>query len=478
MKTIRILIYTDNGDTLSDSDGEDEGVSIMRRLMCEKLKKIVNVGVTILNRHHPAHGATKLTCDLLKQFDELWVIGWGNTPNNNALPALELTDDEVYDLSAWMYRGGVMVTGDHSQPPFPKEQCEGLDHKDLLARGFPLGQRIPRAGQLRVWKGPPTNCDSPLESSDIHHTLGKNDAGNGASPSENDEFPQQLEEMQPPHFLFFYGLDANGQPVQIRNFPDHQHEGNVIVPATYDKFWPPRPPVPQVVAQGRDLRFPDAPRKYDLVMAYDGDAAGVGRIVADSSFHHFINLNLCKIPTRDAAGNPVPGTPLDQIAQFYANLALWLAPAKLRESIREQVFFRAFTHIIVLEALGNSAAHVGRAVKAALASQVGGANVLRILEAVGDDERPPARLLKHSLAATGPLKEFSGVDAESTLGATAQSYHQFIWDNGLDPLNLPEDPTPPGFLDEEIERAFSAQLSSAGLLRAKPADDSEPGGDT
>ncbi|HEX8456079.1 MAG TPA: hypothetical protein VF656_02060 [Pyrinomonadaceae bacterium] len=283
--------------------------------------------------------------------------------------------------------------------------------------------------------------------------------------------------MQPPHFLFFYGLDAGGQPVRIGNFPDHDHEGRVIVPETYDKFWPPRPPVPQVVAKGRDLRFPDEQRIYELVMAYDGDEAGVGRIVADSSFHHFLNLNLRAIPAVDAACKPVPGTPRDQIAQFYANLALWLAPLKLRESIREELFFRASTHIIVLEALGNSAAHVGRAVKAALASEVGDANVLRILEAVGDDERPPAQLLKQSLVETGPLEKFGGVDAESTLGATALSYHEFIWDNGLDPLNLPEDPTPPGFLDKEIESAFSAQLSSAGRLRAKPTDDSEPRGD-
>lgn len=478
MTTIRILIYTDTIDTQSDDDEVAGGVSIMRRLMREKLKKIVNVDITVLNRHDPAHAAKKLTCELLKQFDELWVIGWGNTPNSSSFPALELTDDEVYDLSAWMYRGGVMVTGDHSQPPPPYDSCKNFEHKDLLARGFTLAHRIPRAGQLRVWKGPPTNCESSLELSDHHHTLGKNDAGNGASPSENDAFPQLLEEMQPPHFLFFYGLDADGQPVQIRNFPDHQHEGNVIVPQTYDRFWPPRPPAPQVVAQGRDLRFPDAPRKYDLVMAYDGDAAGVGRIVADSSFHHFLNLNLRWMSSMDAARNPVPGTPLDQIAQFYANLALWLAPAKLREAIREELFFRASTHIIVLEALGNSPAHVGRAVKAALAWEIGEANVLRVLEGIGDDGRPPAQLLKHSLAGTGPLEEFDGVDAESILGATVQSYHQFFWDNGLDSLNLPQDPTPPGFLDDGIERAFSEQLSSAERLRSKPADDSEMGDDT
>lgn len=472
MKTIRILIYTDTQVTLSDSDDKDGGVSILRRLMKEKLKHIVNVDITIINRHFPTHGTAKLTCDLLKLFDEFWVVGWGNEPNDSEHPAYELTDDEVYDLATWMYRGGVMVTGDHSQPP-GDEQC-GDEHKDLLARGFALGHRIPRAGQLRVWQGPPTNCDSTtLELSDTHNTLATDDRGGGTPLSENDEFPQLLEELQSLHFLFFYGLDANGHPIQIRSFPDHQHEGRVLVPKTFDKFWPPRPPDPEVVASGRDKRFPNNPRIYELVVAYDGDEAGVGRIVADSSFHHFINLNLRKIPSMDEARNLVPGTPLDQIAQFYANLALWLAPSKLRVSIMEELFFRAATHIIVLEALGNSASHVGRGMKEALASEVGDADVLRVLAAVGKNEQLPARLLKHSVTGASPLEEFGDVSVDFILGATAQSYHQFFRRQGLDSLNLPEDPTPPGFLFEEIESAFSAYSSMAGATQPKPADESE-----
>src|SRR5687768_9814162 len=98
METIRILIYTDTLAMLDTSDEKGGGVSILRRFLREKLKNIVNVDVTVLNRHCPAHGATKLTCDLLKQFDELWVVGWGNEPNSDAHPAYELTDDEVYDL--------------------------------------------------------------------------------------------------------------------------------------------------------------------------------------------------------------------------------------------------------------------------------------------------------------------------------------------------------------------------------------------
>jgi hypothetical protein len=242
-----------------------------------------------------------------------------------------------------------------------------------------------------------------------------------------------------------------------------------------------------VVARGRDQRFPDKPRIYNLVAAYDGDAAGVGRIVADSSFHHFINLNLKNIPAAavackpvpdmlEAVCKPVPGTPLDHIAQFYANLALWLAPAKLRDSVRKEMFFRASTHIIVSEELGNSTAHVGRAAKAALASEVGAANVLRILEAGGGEQHPQERLLGRALAGNVAAEEFEGLSDEFILGATVESYHEYFREKRLDPFNLLEDPTPPDFLSGSLDRAFSAHRSMAEGLRSNPADKSEASG--
>jgi hypothetical protein len=449
----------------------------MRRSIKKKLKPIVEVDVTVLDRHLPEHGATRLTCDLLKQFDELWVFGFGNDRNDGNNPFFELTDDEVYDLSAWMYRGGVLITGDHSQPP-GAEQCESttVPHEDFLARGFSLGRRIPRAGQLRVWQGPPTNCEAEPGQSDTYNTLGKVDPSSGKTPSEDDTFPQMLEKMQPPHLLFFYGLDDSGQPLQIEFLPDHQHEGRVITPDTFDRFWPPGPHDLKVAAKGSDQRFPDEPGRYKLVLAYDGDAEGVGRIVADSSFHHYLNLNLEFIPEKDASCNPVPHSPRDQIAQFYANLALWLAPAQLRAEIMRDMFFRAATHLNVFEALGNSAQVVGRAMTAALASSVGVANVLRVLEAVGDDEQRPAQLLKHALAGMGAHAEFDGVSVEFLLGETTRSYHRFFREQRFDPLNLREDPTPPGFLLESIENAFNAHLSAAGGPHPKPEDESEASG--
>jgi len=77
-----------------------------------------------------------------------------------------------------------------------------------------------------------------------------------------------------------------------------------------------------VIAEGTDKRNG---RIYDVVIAYDGDKAGVGRIVADSTWHHYFNVNL--------KGFPVYGAVRSQLAQFYVNLALWLSPPAKRAQI-------------------------------------------------------------------------------------------------------------------------------------------------
>jgi hypothetical protein len=57
---------------------------------------------------------------------------------------------------------------------------------------------------------------------------------------------------------------------------------------------------------------------YYIVIAYDGSIAGVGRIVADSTWHHHMNVNLKGFPPGDSM--------IAQFARFYVNLAVWLSP--------------------------------------------------------------------------------------------------------------------------------------------------------
>lgn len=472
MKTIRILFYTDT--FVLEKEGDDFCVSDLRRFIALKLDGIAKADIQVKVRTSaPVNPAVKLTLNLLKDFDELWVFGFGIDNN----PAFVLGDEEVSDLCKWMKTGGVMVTGDHSQPTQDNACLTGVPHAQYRSLGFSLGSRLPRAGQLRAWTGPPTAClvaPDKLETSDIYNTQvpGARNGDLDIMSLQSDENAQQLENLpSPPHFLFTYDYDPQGQPIAIKHFPDHMHVGRVIeTPAAFDDCWPPRPPFPQVVAKGSDKRPFTVPRSYDLVVAYDGDQAtendglGVGRIVADASFHHFLNMNLKNLPERDpATQNPRPGTVLDEIAQFYANLALWLAPKTLREEIKRDLLLRAATHLNVFETFGNGPLILGRVAKQALVSQIGESNLRRVFEAVNAEEPPFAeRLLNYVVAGKGAPDGFSLLGSDYLLGHIIERYYEHLGEMGLSPLRLTDEEIPSEVIFDAMENAFNAQASLHG----------------
>lgn len=502
MKQLRILIYSDTVGL--DDPNRSFCVSDLRRFLQLKLGHIVEVKTDALTRHfnhqtmQPQAGANMLTGDLLSQYHELWVLGFDNSGDIEGQPAKVLTDEEVAALAEWMKTGGVMVSGDHSEGD-TTAACRNPDHTGFRARGYNLGLRIPRAGQLRVWEGPPTNCNvsgARPEETDGHNTQEPGGCSSDLEESclEQDDRPQTLEpEPSPPHFLFFYGLDAGGRRLAIRKFPDHTHVGRVLAaPEVFDERWPPRPPAPQVVARGRDKRFTAEDRIYDLVVAYDGDEAGVGRIVSDASFHHFLNINIggppsraIGMPERDACGNPKPGTPLDQIAQFYANLAYWLAPKDLRLEIKKELLFRAASHIDVLETFGNGTTQLGRAARAALKSILGEADFLRVIESVGAEgeerlmEDDP---LDYALAGKGGREDFAMLGDEYFLGSIIESYYGYFREKGMNLLTATEDVVPAEVISDTFMDALRAQASLAEDMLTRldagrspsPTDDASP----
>src|ERR1035438_9766224 len=75
-------------------------------------------------------------------------------------------------------------------------------------------------------------------------------------------------------------------------------------------------------------------RTNNTLAAYDGATVNVGRIVTDSSFHHFLDLNLLGDPCSKVAAKTLgfnnPASPsglahLAEISAFYVNMATWLA---------------------------------------------------------------------------------------------------------------------------------------------------------
>lgn len=279
-------------------------------------------------------------------FDEIWVFGTHQI-NKEKLelriggggPESELDAAEVKALRKWMDDGGgVLVTGDHANER-PKDAidenrespCEDkFRHAKYLSLGRALGHCIPRAGLMRDWEGSPTSLENDSNNTQIL-TSGEFPSFEAEIFFQRDPIPQQLilqtfdasglpSRVGQPHPLFFYRA---GQ--MIRLFPDHLHEGEVTASrGRNDDVWPTHTskPMPEIVAFGTDKRNG---KRIKLIAAYDGDGANVGRIVTDSSWHHYFNINLAQFDhpaTKDSAS--------DQIGQFYGNLALWLCPARKR----------------------------------------------------------------------------------------------------------------------------------------------------
>lgn len=381
--TIRILLYTDDPQSITKDD-ELLGLSTMIEHLKAHAPTFANLSIEWLSRNSSKanHADVKLSAELLEKFDEIWFFGVHQVNRKNfnigilrGGPQSELGKEEVLALSNWMRvggetgldGGGVLMTGDHAnlRPPDAVSNedaaCpDNSEHEEFLGLGRALGHCVPRAGLMRKWEGKPTafkensfNTQSPI-------TGIKSDS----LRLQVDPIPQQLilqtfDEKGNPvsggqvHPLFFY---KDGQAIQV--FPDHAHEGAIIEPSNLEdtEIWPKNhlevQPQPHVLARGIDKRNFQV---LNLVSAYDGDCANVGRVIADSTWHHYVNVNLHKFrpPARE-------GSDGDQIGQFYANLAIWLSPRSIRRKMAEKMTEWLANFPLMLEEVGGDPLEIGQ----------------------------------------------------------------------------------------------------------------------
>lgn len=367
---IKILLYTDDPNAITARNNL-LGLSSMIKRLRAHAPVFADLSVKWVSRSSDCdhHADNKLNLVMSQEvertgepFDEIWFFGLhqANTEKFSlgvfrGGPESELGVDEVDEIDKWMKveggtGGGVLMTGDHNNPVPPRwlpntnGRCaDPVTAPALLGLGRAIGRCVPRAGELRKWDGPPSS-----QAADCLNTL----ANDGF---QTDRVPQSLiyervnSDGEPdahgkPHPLFFY---RTGGFINI--FPDHRHEGELVIPDTSNTaVWPGGPkgqPKPCIVAFGTDRR---SGKKIGLVTTYDGDRAGVGRIVADSSWHHYININL--------KGFPHPAPPdsySDKIGQFYGNLAIWLAPLHKRRQMAQAMYRELADYTLLLEQQGD-----------------------------------------------------------------------------------------------------------------------------
>ncbi|MBL8328785.1 MAG: hypothetical protein JNJ71_08020 [Rubrivivax sp.] len=274
--------------------------------------------------------ATASTAVTAANYDQIWIFGFNTT-------ALSVPEQET--IARFMQAGGgVFATGDHE------------------SIGSGMGAHIPRVRRMRNWSS------VPMFNQNRHDTV--LDPGSDGVKQFDDQADAIAQRIYP-HFFF------NGGPSNLASswsvhpvlrhasgavdvLPDHAHESECLAPTPAAgsfagvEEWP--APVgggariaPQVVAvsmsAGRfitdTLKPPVNPHSFGAISAYDGDAANVGRIVCDATWHHFVNINLNGSgAVADSAGSSrqglyaagVPTAEYEKIQRYFLNTVRWLAP--------------------------------------------------------------------------------------------------------------------------------------------------------
>jgi hypothetical protein len=386
-QTIRILIVID-GRVDESKNPKGFGMGYALETLRAPFSWWVRFQVDV-KRHEGPQGAFRFT-DAgfdIDAYDQIWFFG--DLPNrddgadgamtDNDIQEFALSNAELKLVAEWMDRGGgVFAAGDHT----------------LL--GASKCSRIPRVRSMRRWKL--AQHVPAKDAKSRHETLQPNP---GADP-ETDTLFQPIELVLAPTGSFpFPGAPAPHPLFQstrglIDRFPDHMHEGEVIpddevlldqpldIPGYFgaeypfpsivvgsaldDVALPLFRPRPRIVAYGETTirNFPDEviarsqlsvrdlggvntvpfTKRFGLVGVYDGDAIGIGRVIVDSTWHHWFSMNLHAtivgselVVTQKLGLVDIDHVPThlfnqrqyERMQAFYRNVGLWLAtPAQRR----------------------------------------------------------------------------------------------------------------------------------------------------
>lgn len=332
---VRLLMYADG--SVHFDGGAFMGLQYVKTLLESRAYFYVDFDIATAHRDGTdptasISGAKKLTdLDLMANYDEVWFFGVNDVPN---LSPAEMTLLDLF--MAAPKSGGVLVTGDHAD----------------LGKG--IAGQITRAGQMRRYPAPPAfppGWNTTVEEGpDANTTFDFDD--------QSDDRPQavryqrfQMASLQVfkrnyrPHPVM---CGPNG-PITV--FPDHEHEGEALAPTPTpgDPDWPTRnghQEVPNVITWGR-IKDPGATKhgqEIGVASAYDGHNVDVGRIVADSTWHHWFDINLTGIasPPSPYAGfdaTPAGQAALKQIDAYYLNCGVWLAPPQRQAAMRNAAWW-------------------------------------------------------------------------------------------------------------------------------------------
>lgn len=303
----------------------------------------------------------------INDYDQVWFYGF-NSGEGAGTPPPQLTQPELDVLFRWMNQrhGGVFATGDHE------------------TLGESLCSKIPRVRSMRKWKAadgvPPagglTRHDTLLKGHDYAGTPAVNESLQYTFDDESDDVPMRIKprwyhhhhcshpHAHPHHWYWPFFHNHSPHPVLcgtagvINILPDHPHEGHVVEPSVLTNTIPldganareypdlgGTPLAPEVIAwatvqndhKASDFKGVANPKNFGAVGAYNGHCVDVGRVVVDSTWHHWFDVNLTGRPAgfittgdprKQNGFNDTPAgvAALARVQNYFRNVAVWLAP--------------------------------------------------------------------------------------------------------------------------------------------------------
>lgn len=250
--------------------------------------------VTARNRETNSSGDDEVLSTLdTSIFDELWLFAVD--------PGDGLSVDDCEGITRFRQRGGgIMATRDH------QDLGSSLCTIGGVGRAHYFHSKQPEPDESRHARDDQDNTDISWPN---YHSGANGDY-------------QKVTTLQPVHEIMRSSRNESGL---VEYFPAHPHEGAVGLPDDDDSA--------HVVATGLSQV---TQRPFNLVVAFesDDDRHGniLGRAVAQSSFHHFVDYNWdtsmgCPSFLIEPPGEQIHREPekLDDIKTYVRNVALWLA---------------------------------------------------------------------------------------------------------------------------------------------------------
>lgn len=250
--------------------------------------------VTARNRETNTNGDDALLSRLdATDFDELWLFAVDTGDG--------LTVADCQGITRFRQRGGGILST--------------RDHQDLGSSLCTLGG----VGRAHFFHSKHQDPDETRRTRDDQET--KDISWPNYHSGSNGDY-QRVTPVAPVHELLRNTSSLSGH---IEYFPAHPHEGGVGVPEEESHA--------RVIATGTSQV---TKRPFNLIVAFeqvqDGHGNTLGRAVAESSFHHFVDYNWdtsmgCPSFVAEPPGDQIKREPekLEDVKTYLGNLALWLA---------------------------------------------------------------------------------------------------------------------------------------------------------